>query len=243
VSHIHRLVIVALVSAAAGAFAARRTDPHFRAHLIGGRDVQSSSGFVNIDQKKKKRAQVRTKIKTAGRGTYVHEILQQSDSALARWPDRTTIPIPVWIQDGSTVPDWWEDAPRVTWAAFGEWEGAGIPLRFVQEPDSSRAVIRILWTDRFDEEITGRTTWAHNRSWWITDAVVTLALHHPDGSKLDKLSMRAIALHEIGHLLGLTHTSDAENIMASTVRVSHLSAADRATVRLLYQLPPGAVHD
>jgi predicted Zn-dependent protease len=51
--------------------------------------------------------------------------------------------------------------------------------------------------------------------------------------------MCAMALHEIGHLLGLDHTADSSSIMAPRVRVRELSDADRATVRLLYALPAG----
>ena len=53
--------------------------------------------------------------------------------------------------------------------------------------------------------------------------------------------LASIALHEVGHLLGLDHTRDQNNIMTSRVRVRDLSAADRATARLLYSLPPGSV--
>lgn len=51
--------------------------------------------------------------------------------------------------------------------------------------------------------------------------------------------MRAIALHEVGHLLGLDHTTDQTSVMAARVRVRELSAADHATARLVYALPPG----
>jgi predicted Zn-dependent protease len=63
----------------------------------------------------------------------------------------------------------------------------------------------------------------------------------PQGYVLDADAMRAVALHEIGHVLGLDHTADNRNIMSPTVRVRALSSADKATVRLLYTLPPGAV--
>jgi hypothetical protein len=45
----------------------------------------------------------------------------------------------------------------------------------------------------------------------------------------------------VGHLLGLDHTLDTSNIMTARVRVRDLSAADRATMELLYTLPPGSV--
>ena len=75
----------------------------------------------------------------------------------------------------------------------------------------------------------------------IADASIDLAVHHHKGDVLDEDAMRAMALHEIGHLLGLDHTYDVRSIMAPKVRVRTLSSADKATVRLLYTLPPGAV--
>jgi predicted Zn-dependent protease len=53
--------------------------------------------------------------------------------------------------------------------------------------------------------------------------------------------VRAIARHEVGHLIGLDHTEDESNIMSARVRVTDMSEADRATARLVYQLPPGSL--
>ena len=84
-------------------------------------------------------------------------------------------------------------------------------------------------------------TEAHDDDWWIVEANIVLAVHHRGGEPLDSSAVRAIALHEIGHLLGLDHTTDTANIMTPKVRVKELSDADRATARLLYKLPPGKV--
>jgi predicted Zn-dependent protease len=73
------------------------------------------------------------------------------------------------------------------------------------------------------------------------NGTITIALHHNGGEVLDGSAIKAIALHEVGHLLGLDHTMDTTNIMTPKVRVRALSEADRATLRLLYSLPPGSL--
>jgi len=99
--------------------------------------------------------------------------------------------------------------------------------------------VHVNWIDHFSEPISGRTKWARDDEWLITDANIILAIHHHQGETLDPESMKAMALHEIGHLLGLDHTVDSTSIMAPRVRVRDLSDADRATIRLLYALPAG----
>jgi hypothetical protein len=97
------------------------------------------------------------------------------------------------------------------------------------------------WLDRFDTQITGRTLWSRDRNWWIVNGSIMLALHHTGGEALDEKAIHAIALHEVGHLLGLDHSADSMNIMTARVRVRELSDADRATMKLLYSLPPGSL--
>ena len=101
--------------------------------------------------------------------------------------------------------------------------------------------MHVKWIDRFNEPISGKTVWSRDDSWWIVDGDITIALHHRDGDPLDAPQVRAIALHEIGHLLGLDHTTDASNIMAPRVRVRELSSADQATIRLIYSVPAGKI--
>lgn len=184
-------------------------------------------------------AAVRRKIRNGSAGTYIGDILQERDSALARWADRRGVPLTVWVQSSTRVPDFAPTYPAQVREAFQEWGTLNLPVRFAFTDDSTEADVHVAWIDRFTTPISGRTRWTHGDDWVITNADITLAMHHSDGETLDESSTRALALHEIGHLLGLDHTRDSSSIMAPRVRVRALSAADAATVRLLYTLPAG----
>lgn len=185
---------------------------------------------------------VRRRISVGAAGTYIDEILLGRDSALTRWPERKQRPLRVWVSEGSELAAWNPEFANQVRDAFASWEAAGIPLSFTYVTDSASADVHVTWIDRFNEPISGKTLWSRDERWWIVDADITLALHHRDGDPLDVPQVRAIALHEIGHLLGLDHTADAANIMAPKVRVRELSPADQATIRLLYSLPAGRVN-
>jgi hypothetical protein len=187
------------------------------------------------------RATVRRRLAEKGAGTYVGEMLAERDSALARWPDRHGAPLTVWIQPGLGVADWTDDDHIAVRDAFLEWGALDLPVHFAFVADSAAANVHVTFVSRFAEPISGRTHWTRDEDWWITDADIVLAVHHQTGAPLDSDAMHAMALHEVGHLLGLDHTDDATSVMAPTVRVRGLSSADRATVRLLYTLPPGGV--
>ncbi|GAC1650056.1 MAG: hypothetical protein NVS4B3_08270 [Gemmatimonadaceae bacterium] len=174
-------------------------------------------------------------------GTYIGEILLSRDSALARWPERTREPLKVWVQPHSDIVDWEPVFADRVRAAFLTWEACAIPVRFAFVGDSARADVHVTWLDHFTEPISGKTKWARDENWWIVDGDIVIAVHHNGGDALDESAVNAIALHEVGHLLGLDHTVDSTNIMTPRVRVRALSAADRATMKLLYELPPGTV--
>jgi hypothetical protein len=174
-------------------------------------------------------------------GTYIGRLLAERDSTLERWPDHAGRPLRVWIDSSSTIGGAQASFPAAVRAAFDEWAATGIPLRFTYVGVPNDADVRVHWTVHLDHK-TGSTTWRTDHTGWLTSGDITLATHISDGQALDARGMRAIALHEVGHALGLSHSRDSHDIMASLVRVDGLSVPDRNTIRLLYSLPAGRVH-
>ena len=125
--------------------------------------------------------------------------------------------------------------------AFSDWGAAGVPLAFTFLGDSAPAEVHVTFVDHFNEQISGRTLWVRDLNWWILGGDIQVALRSGSGRLFNPDQLYAIALHEVGHLLGLGHTADTTAIMTPRVRVLQLSPLDVATMRLIYELPPGTV--
>jgi hypothetical protein len=173
-------------------------------------------------------------------GTYIGQLLADRDSTIERWPARTTRPLRIWIDSSETVAGPQSGYPSAVRAAFEEWSRTGIPIHVTYVDKDKDADVRVRWTDRLDHK-TGSTTWRTDRGGQLTSSDITLATHVSDGHSLDARGMRAIALHEVGHALGLSHSDDSRDIMAPLVRVDGLSPSDRGTIKLLYSLPAGHI--
>lgn len=191
------------------------------------------------DAEAARKAAVRRQLAERGGGTYIGEMVVERDSALARWRDQNGVPLKVWIEPESDIDEWKSTYPMRVRDAFLAWDAVELPVRFAFTADSAAADVHVTFVDHFDEPISGRTKWARDDDWWIIDADIVLAVHHRTGRTLDDEAMKAMALHEAGHLLGLGHTSDTTAIMAPWVAADDLTDADRATVRALYALRPG----
>lgn len=192
-----------------------------------------------------RRADVRSVITQRAAGTFIPDILLLSDSTLQRWPDRRATPLRVFISDqgpnrSGHLRDDYTQAVR---EAFTIWEDVELPVRFAFVSDSALADITVSWVTDFNgDPVLGRTKVVRDSKFWIIRSDVQIATMRRDASgELDPTVIRALAIHEIGHGIGLDHASDTTVIMAPKIRARAITAADKATAQLLYAVPPGSV--
>jgi hypothetical protein len=187
------------------------------------------------------RSDSRRRIRESAGYTYLSEVVAESaDSALHRWDDRAARPVRVYLRAGpvANFQSAFLDAVR---DAFERWSGTGVPVRFDLDADSAQAEVRFRWRVQFDIDRTGQTDLTWDQDGHIASGVVTIATFDPHGRPLTPEDVRVVAIHELGHVLGLDHSSDSNDIMFPNTRVRDLSPRDIRTALLLYQLAPGSL--
>ena len=201
---------------------------------------EQRSALTAIGARKKKGARPPAKRSVAGALadslTYLGSGLADGAS-LRRWPD-DDMPITVWIADAPGSPARSEKRRVIARDAFHAWNQAGVPERFAFVPDSSRAMVRVLWRKQLPDQRAGQVTRQADADGWLRAAVVELSIRNMKGAVQDTATLRAVAMHEVGHLLGLEHSPDERDIMAPWVVARQLSPRDRATARALYGVDP-----
>lgn len=128
--------------------------------------------------------------------------------------------------------------------AFSDWANAiGGRIRFQETSSESRANIRIHWRNGFnDPSLLGleHPELMVNGKYLIqADIQMTLT---QNGKMLNSQQLKAIALHEIGHALGMHgHSPYKGDIMYAAIQpgVYRLSARDIETIRQMYNREPG----
>ena len=177
--------------------------------------------------------------------TYIAAFLPQQDSILIRWHDRTARPVRVFISKGGAS-KYSVEAVEAVRRAFERWSSIrGIPVEFQFLFRPQGADVHVLWRDSLGshfENAGGIADRAFNRDGWIQHATITIPLRREPGSPAFPVRfIYQIALHEIGHVLGLGHSDRPTDIMAPSTGPPELTERDVRSAQLLYQLQPGSV--
>lgn len=185
------------------------------------------------------RAAVRKRI--ADSDTYLGYALAEDDSVLKRWQDRRvrmlTIHVGLNLEENRD-----DELKRSVRRAFDRWERVGaIPVSFRTIRDSALAEVHVRWIRSFPMTRSGQAEVFWDGDGWIKKGILTLATHDAGGRAITVDVLYTVALHEIGHLLGLGHSDDPGDLMFPVTTVSDLTGRDRRSARLLYVLPPGSV--
>ena len=187
------------------------------------------------------RLEGRRRLSRATRTTYFDSLFIETDSVVRRWPDIKGLIFNVAVPPDTTG----RDVPllEIVSRAVRAWEAAGLGIRFLIRADTAGADIVAYSTQALGEDRAGQTDVRWSAGGTIHSAVITLARQDQQGRAIGQDIMHAIAVHEIGHALGMSHSPDPLDVMYPSTRTGSLTARDLATFRLLYQLPLGTIRE
>ncbi|HET8649113.1 MAG TPA: matrixin family metalloprotease [Gemmatimonadales bacterium] len=188
------------------------------------------------------RLAARRELARTASGTYLDSLLLTTDSVIRRWPDRDGVPIRVAIIEGGPDDYRPEMADEVR-RALNIWQSLDLNLSFELTADSADADIVVRWIDHFDFDRAGQTDLTWDQSGHVRHASIVLAIRSVDGTPLSPPALRAVALHETGHALGLPHSADSSDVMFPATRTDRLSERDRRSALVLYHIPAGPLRD
>jgi hypothetical protein len=129
------------------------------------------------------------------------------------------------------------DAWQPVLAALEVWQAApGVPLRFVATPEGAAPDVVFRFVDRFPTSQAGATHRRLGEDRVIEQVTDTLALTHSICVEMCEAFLRLVALHEVGHVVGLPHSENPADVMHPGNRNLRLSERDLRSVRDLYPL-------
>ena len=179
---------------------------------------------------------------TTGATHYVDQLLEAQQGRVVRWDRDPEAPIRVWVPpargDARTLA-----FPAVLDTAMRAWNDVGLPAVFERAADSVGADVLVRWvrTER-DAETAGRTNLRiDGRTDHIRSATLAIVTHASSGYPYAPAAVMAVALHELGHVLGLAHAGKYDCVMFPIPQRSTFCAADVESARRWYAMPAGVV--
>lgn len=122
-------------------------------------------------------------------------------------------------------------------AALSTWSSVdGMPFWFEPARENATADLEFEWVAGFATAKAGLTRRQLDDDGAIRRAVVTLARDHANGFAISDAFLSFVAIHEIGHALGLPHSDAPGDAMYPGSRNAVLSSRDVASLRNLYDL-------
>ncbi|HXW96163.1 MAG TPA: matrixin family metalloprotease [Gemmatimonadales bacterium] len=171
---------------------------------------------------------------------YLDSLFARSDSVVRHWPvDGPPIALSI-VPGGPSgfLPEMTAEVRQ----ALDAWSPAMVGVRFVEQDDTVGAAMVIRWTDTLESDRAGATDVTWDRAGRIRHVLVNLTTRSPStGRPYAPETRRAIVLHELGHALGLPHSSHQEDVMYPVATATELTDRDRFSLHLLYELPIGWV--
>lgn len=174
---------------------------------------------------------------------------------VVRWPVRRPR-LRVWLQPPPAEGDALA-AARASAARHGvlDWNGATRAVQLVVSADSAVADVVVVWASGIPTGVGASTAAPAGRSGIVRSVatgeiehvVVVLAVYTASGALATPRDLHAMAIHEVGHGLGLAHSPPSVarrgSVMASSVPTDDVTASDRRALRAWYALPAGTICD